>query len=752
MPLITISNTVATPIWTIVAASPTAQILLVNQDTAANIAIGDPSVQIGDQESTVIPPQSSLSLPANQSWYAIADQSNGPILQVTLGGANWSTSPIQAAEAMLQAGIATDIAEAIFSLGIPQIAAPISLWDIGGTSGGSGDTGLVGLTIPQQAILGTGCSDPYIPSGDTQDQADMLCVSKVGRGIQVGGTPTYPTVTKKFWNLSDWSLTKNNLANYYAHGTKVILALKPLFTAGLALGSNFTTTGTTAQKNAAIAEVANLNTFLTGITGLGANSTNTEIVPWQEPANVQNMGHGGGNDFNNMLRTYGPTIIAAGFPITVNVNFDGATANATNFANAALGLRAWSGVGAVGLPVVTTLALDLYTNNAIGAGILPTTIDSNGDSFDSIAAAHGLIVSLNEFGCNPSTQSPVPNGYFSIQDCTTYFGLMQSYLEGVIQAGRQIGNAIYYESQCSSKGTGDITSPIGLDPNVPNNPDFRVALYQTMYDSLSTSTSSGISIPATHTTVIAPTDPSPGGSFGNADTISYEIALGMSAGAGSTNPFAIVTLSWFMFDEPAKDQVAVDSISWAVPLGTNGDANGPAVVYGGGRMRGSYLQIKINNQDSVACTLAFMQVTGTSRAGRRDSWRWDSNSNISPAIPGFTLASAGAKSLQVGRANNLSVPSNSTVTLLNGMYAGEVYIRLFCSNGGGANNANFTLQPLPNSQFGTENMLNQSVGNSPTEFEDIIALPRAPTTMTIKNNNGGASINVDYQIIAIETA
>ena len=464
------------------------------------------------------------------------------------------------------------------------------------------------------------------------------------------------------------------------------------------------------------------------------------------------MGHGGGNDFNNTLRTYGPTIIANGFPICINVNYDGAVANCTNFANAALGLRAWSGPGAVGLPAITTLAIDLYTNNAIGNGLLPTTTDSNGDSFDNIAAAHGLIVSLNEFGCNPSTQSPTPNGYFSVAQCTTYFQDMQSYLEGVIQAGRQIGNAIYYESQCSAHGTGDITSPIGLDPNVPT-PDFRIPLYQTMFDSLSTSTSSGVAIPATHTSTIAPTNPSPGGSFADATTISYELALGLTAGVGSTNPFAIVTLSWFMFDQPAKDQVAVDSISFSVPMGTNGDPNGPAVVFGSGRMRGSYLQIKINNQDSVACTLNFMQVTGTSRIGRRDSWRWDCNSNSSPVIPGFTLAQAGSKSLQIGRASSLSIPASSTVTLLNGLWAGEAFLRLFCSNGGGANNANFTLQPLPTSQFGTENLINESVGTSPTtELITTIALPRAPTTMTIKNNNAGASITVDYQIIAIETS
>lgn len=749
MPLITVDDQIPTPIWSIVAQTPGTQILLVNTDNLANIAIGDASVSFNTPDASVIPPQTSISLPANQTWYAIADQSSGPVLQVTLGASNWTTSPIQAAQAMLDAGIATDIAEAIFELGIPQTASPVSVYNIGGTGGGGTNTGLVGFTVPPAAINGGICSDSYVPPGSTQDQADVLLGNILG--YPNGG---HPLVTKKFWNLSDWSTTKNNLQNYITHGTKVIMCLKPVITAGLPLGSDFTTTGTTAQKNAAIADKAALAGFLTTIAGFGYNATNCEIVFWQEPANSQNLGHGGGNDYNNLMRTYGSTVTSAGFPLTVNVNFDGAVPNATNFLNAALGLRAWSGAGAVGLPTITTAALDLYTNNAIGNSLLPTTTDTNGDSFDSIAAAHGLTVSLNEFGCNPDSHSPPSRDHFSIADCTTYFAEMTSYGQGVIQAGRQLGNFIYYEGQCSASGIGDITSPIGLDPLVPNNPDFRVSLFNNMIAVLTTPVNTPVSIAGNHTTTLAPVNPSPGGGLGPADTISYEIAFGLSAGIGSTNPFSVVTLQWYEFDQTAKTQTPIAQVEFAVPMGTNGDPNGPLIVFGHGRMRGSYMQVKINNQDSVACGLAFFQLFGTSRQGSRDSWAWDPNANNSPNVPTFILASAAAKSLQIGREENITVNTGTTKSFLNGIWAGQAFIRILVSNAAANGNVHVQLQPQPSGQFGVENILNESLGitgGGNSEFEATIALPRCATLLVI-NNNDANNITVSYQIIGIETA
>src|SRR6266568_4161948 len=193
------------------------------------------------------------------------------------------------------------------------------------------------MTIPASALTTITPAPPTPPgqnydAGKTQDQADNLFISMSGRSQ--GG---HLACTKKFWNLSDWSTGKNNIANYATYGTRVLFALKPLFTPGLALGSDFTTTGTTAQKNAAIAEKAKLASFLASLVTMGFTAGTAQIVLWQEPNNTQNMGGSaqGRIDYNNMLRTYGSTVTSTIFGLYCNVNYDGAVKNATDYANAA---------------------------------------------------------------------------------------------------------------------------------------------------------------------------------------------------------------------------------------------------------------------------------------------------------------------------------------------------------------------------------------------------------------------------------
>src|SRR6266705_513059 len=126
------------------------------------------------------------------------------------------------------------------------------------------------MTIPASALTTITPAPPTPPgqnydAGKTQDQADNIFTGFVGRSIAGG----HLAVRKCFWNLSDWSTSKNNIANYATYGTAVVFALKPLFTPGLALGSDFTTTGTTAQKNAATAEKAKLANFLAALVTMG---------------------------------------------------------------------------------------------------------------------------------------------------------------------------------------------------------------------------------------------------------------------------------------------------------------------------------------------------------------------------------------------------------------------------------------------------------------------------------------------------
>src|SRR5579859_3917731 len=252
-----------------------------------------------------------------------------------------SGSPLAIASSIVASGLALAIAQQIATSGISLVPSPQLLYQQGLSS--SGTSGRVGVSVPNSALQ-TGCYD----AGLTQDAADTLAVQAVGRPAGA----THPTVTKKFWSFSDWSQTKNNLANYAAHGTKVVMCFKPVVTSGLPLGSNFTTAGTAAQQAAAQADLASLANFLAFIAGLGFTAATAQIVLWQEPGN-KNTSLGaagpvqGPIDYNNMLRTYGPTVNAAHggvtFPLVANVNYTGQLSNATDYANAALGRRAYAG-------------------------------------------------------------------------------------------------------------------------------------------------------------------------------------------------------------------------------------------------------------------------------------------------------------------------------------------------------------------------------------------------------------------------
>lgn len=655
-----------------------------------------------------------------------------------------SGNPVAIGTALVASGLAVQIAAQIADQGISLVPSPSLLYSVGLASN-PGLAALVGLTVPNMA-LGAGCYD----AGLTQQAADTAAVSVVAR--PAGGQ--HPTVTKKFWNLSDWKTTKNSVTgagSYASLGTKVVFCMKPVVTSGLALGSDFTTTGTTAQKNAAIADKASLASFLATMTGAGYTAANSEWVMWQEPGNSQNLGAAGATqgpiDYNNMMRTYGPTVTAAGFTLTLNVNFTGAISRATDYANAGLGLRAYGGAGAVGLPTVTSVAMDWYTNNYFLNNFLDTP-DANGDSIVSIAVNNGLIFSLNEWGCNPGTGP----GQFSPSQCNQYMTLdatnsVLAVMSRLQNQGHPIGNLIYYEGQCDASGAGDITSPM-LSPS-----DFRVAGYQKIFDSLTASTLTGTTINANSTKTIAPLVPSPVGAFANTDALSYELVVGLMAGAASTNPFATIIMTFFDFDVTGPAQVQTDVVKFTMPLGTNGDPNGPTVFSLHGPLRGAFMNLKINNVDTVAATLEYLQFASTGRNEDRHVGRWDCNAGTSPGVPGFTLASAGSASLQIGREETQTVAAGATKAFLNGLWAGQAFLRVLISGATGPN-VQFQLQPQPTSLFGTTNLVNETLGLAGGVNDELlvtIALPRTPLKAIINNNEATATITASYQLIAIET-
>ncbi len=673
--------------------------LLANADLTNNVYVSTSNnVGPGGANSYTIAPLGSIAISSAAQWWACTDPGATTELDVLPGGSSESPAPAQIAEVI--APLAAAIAEEIFTTGIQTVAAPSVIYNVGSTgSGGSGSAGLVGGTTPAQAFQQAGCYD----FGHSQ----VFCDNQFTGFVARAGAGGHLTVTKKFWNQSDWSLTKNDLANYAAFGTKVIFALKPV-----------------APPFGAItnAEKTNLTNFLNSIIGMGFNATTAEILLWQEANNGNNFGHGGQAQYAAMLAAYGPIVNAAGLPLMVSTGASAGNASCDNFLNAALG---------VGGITLQGYYVDLYFGAWNSAGF-------NAANAFTVADAALLPCGFSEIGCHISdnftayfTQAANPPGIIPI-------------MQNRLQAGKSNLSVVWYQGQCSATGVGDLSQPIlsSTDPRIP--------VYQQMFDTLTASSGgAGIVLPHGAFKTIVPVSPSPIGGLGPCGQLSYEIAVGLEAGAGSTNPFAQVILGFFDFDQVPANQQVVSNPAYRVPLGANGDAKGPSIITGKGRLRGGFMRIQIKNDDSVDATLQLLQVVGVGRNDNLDDWGWDSAN--SPAIPGFVLPGGVFSSLQLGHnaagGDVLTAGgAGDTITYLLSMFAGQVFVRYTQS---GASSVTFNLVPQPASEFGTQALSSLTLTNGQEE-ETVVFLPRAPCALKIINNDGVNAATVRFSIIALK--
>jgi len=708
MPVITI-GTNPTPIWS-VAAQGSGSLLLVNLDSAANITVGDASVTPFSAGAQTIPPQGAMSIPANQAWYAVSDLDTQPELQLTVGGGDWAASPAGIARAMIAVGIPALIAEELSNSGVSLIAAPKQLYNIGGVQApGTGLTSLVGWTVPNMAF-NAGCYYQNLAGPNEQDQGDSAFQANVHRGLSNNRVP----VTKKFWNPGDYHTSNNfnNLVNYYNYGTLVIICLQPLFN---------------ASNHVPASEITALNNFLTAITALGATPTNTIIVLWQEPGILKNGVPKATNiQYQNGWADCGPTIAAAGFPMVPNVQSVGGSAKTVGYYNSAFA----SGVTFAGI------AQDYYAGS-YSSGIRL-------DDSAAVADAHAVPFGIFEFGVAPVNFPNNPN--ISAQ----YLGYIQSFFQARQAASKPNLHFVWYDGQCHADGAGDLTAPI-LTPTDP-----RVPLYQAIFDTLTvspTASTAGLTIPASSTKVVGPLDPSPVGNLAHVTELSYEIAFGLTAGAASTIPFARVIATWYEFDQLASNQTPIEIVGFFVPMGTNGDANGPLVIRGRGRQRGQYMTIKVVNLDTVDATLTFLQFMDNGRIGSRDSWVWDINNSTSPNVPGFTRANAGNGSLEVGRVTSQTVNQGQTKSWLCGLFAGRVSYKISTPTGTTGNNVTFKIAPQPASIFtGSPTYLQEVLGAAGnTNQRGELIFTRDPVLVTVENNEPVNNITASFVINAEET-
>lgn len=702
MTLVTVNAETPVPIWSFVAQT-NQQILLVNLDSNANITIGDSSVQSGDTAHQTIPPQGAVAVPANQSWYAIADLDDNAQLQVTLGGSDWAASPTGIANAMIAAGIPLAIAEELSASGISLLAAPQQLYNIGGVlQPGTGATSLVGWTVPTQCFK-TGCYYASLAGPNQQDAGDSAFQAVVKRGL----SNNRPPITKKFWNPGDYHTSSNfnNLVNYYNYGTTVIVCLQPLFN--------------TTTNHLQTGEVTNVQNFITAIQGLGATPTNTIFVFWQETQDKITS-----TQFTNGLNDLATVMNASGFPVAVDVATHAGTAGGVTYINAAFASTC----------TISHVAADFYAPTWNRG----TTLDALANAAD----AHTVPFSLFEFGIAPGNFPSNPN--VSAQ----YFGYIQGFFQTRQSNGKLNGHFVWYDGQCDATGAGDLTAPIlsATDP--------RANLYDMLFDTLTVSgpsSSGGLVIANNHTTTLTPANPSPVGGLAPVNELSYEISLGLTAGIASTLPFAHVILKWFSFDQKPANQTVVDSIGFYVPMGANGDPNSPLVIRGRGRQRGSFMSALVNNFDTVACTLQFFQYIETGRIGSRDAWTWDINQSNSPAVPGFIMGNAGSASLEVGRASGVNVNPGATVSRLIGIFAGRIYYRVHVT-GLTTDQLEFNVEPLPTNIFpATTFYVRKFMGNTTIEFEGEFVAARCPLLINMINNAGVAA-TVDFVMVGEETS
>lgn len=319
-------------------------------------------------------------------------------------------------------------------------------------------TVLVGCTVPNQAF-NTGSY--YAGQTQTFGDADFIA----NTGVPTGRST--PTVTKKFWNPSNWKLSSNfnNLAAYRAAGTHVVMCPKPAFDAGVSLP------WPSGGSNPWVQDLAALGTWLAGLAAMGFNGSNCSIALWQEPSNNANAMLA--SDYANMWAYYGPTITGAGFSSMISVNYAGTFAgysnhadNAVEYARAAI---------ATGVTFAHGIGLDYYTNHYFATPpVLLDTLGTSGFSLASLADANGLAYSLNEFGSAPLS--------FSMPQCLQYQGYLLSFFTGRILAGKPPLWLIWYDGQGSPSGSGDITAPLlspterasfglsGSDPRITAGP------------------------------------------------------------------------------------------------------------------------------------------------------------------------------------------------------------------------------------------------------------------------------------------
>lgn len=730
MPNIPIGQ-IGTPVWSFLASQAGGTVLFVNVDQNDTITLGnDAGVAPGDSSAPVIlPPQGSVSLAANENWFAVTDANDNPLLMVVPGGTQWSPTQVGIDTATI-AAMALEIATQLAQSGISLLASPTLLY--GGQAPRTG-AGLVGVSLIKYKGIATGGTPN--PSLAQVQQVEGDWNTSISRPMGANCSKRYfgpPDANNPLGEMPTSGTTSQNIANIAASGCKVLVSLKPFpdTTGGY-------TTGPNAAKCAqAFTQLVNCIAYITSLATNGV-----EYTLWQEP-NLDASNWGGTDDvsggigYAKYVAFYGPAFKTPNQTVSQTLVFDPVTSGAAG------SIAAYWHSGSYN-SLIDKLVCDAYClDYTKGSGNNGQRFIGELNSIQSIANGVNKPFGFWEWGVTDGAATVPLNSAQAIaagKPANLNFQFWnENYIIGTmvgrLNGGLQNADTVWYVS-----GTGQ------NDPDVDTT-GIIVSEIQKTFDALSSAPSSLINIAAGATATLPANNPSPGAGYAIADGMSYDITINLVTSTGSTKPFVIATLNWFNDDIPNAQPVATQS--WALACGKTGTAG--TYTLGKGPQRGQFLQITLQNQDTVVVG-ANCQVNGTSRTVAKDDWVWDVSSSVNVPAPSslggitFALADGGSYVNSLGSVNSASIPAaGGQKAFMFGLFTGQAFIRI---SGEGSGFLNYVFNPFPQAFFGSAAVINQS---PTTEFGEMILCPRGPMIVTITNNDPGAAHNANIEIITLD--
>lgn len=233
--------------------------------------------------------------------------------------------------------------------------------------------------------------------------------------------------------------------------------------------------------------------------------------------------------------------------------------------------------------------------------------------------------------------------------------------------------------------------------------------------------------------------------------LSYNIALILTPGAGSTFPFCRLTLIMLNPDGSEATQE-----HWVIPMMApytkTPVIGGDGRPQGVGRIVGGIMKVFIKNLDTVDATLNGIDINGDSRTSPLISSIQDNpGSRTYPGTAPFVAPPEGGGFDRVlGASLTNTLAPGTTVHYLLGLYAGKVTFD-FQATGGTAGNIQWTLKYVNGSVGGVGNYGVIATGTSgagaqfgPTEFD----IPRAPLVLDVTSTEGATTDTLIWACIA----